>query len=80
MIDLETVSTTPNACILTIAAQTFNPIGSGYLPQDYYARVISTVNQTVTLMMQLLNGGQHNHRKHKTKHSVKKAVFHLNKH
>lgn len=39
MIDLETVSTTPNACILTIAAQTFNPIGSGYLPQDYYARV-----------------------------------------
>ena len=39
MIDLETVSTTPNACILTIAAQTFDPTGSGYLPQDYYARV-----------------------------------------
>jgi len=39
MIDIETVGTGPNACILTIAAQTFDPTGSGYLPQDYYARI-----------------------------------------
>lgn len=39
MIDIETVGTGPNACILTIAAQTFDPTGVGYLPQDYYARI-----------------------------------------
>ena len=39
MIDLETVGTGPDACILTIAAQTFDPNALGYLPQDYYARV-----------------------------------------
>ena len=39
MIDIETVGTGPNACVLTIAAQTFDPAGSGYLPQDYYARI-----------------------------------------
>ena len=39
MIDLETVGTGPDACILTIAAQTFDPTALGYLHQDYYARV-----------------------------------------
>ena len=39
MIDLETVGTGPDACILTIAAQTFDPNALGYLPKDYYARV-----------------------------------------
>jgi hypothetical protein len=39
MIDLETVGTGPDACILTIAAQTFDPTALGYLPKDYYARV-----------------------------------------
>ena len=39
MIDIETVGTGPDACILTIAAQTFDPTALGYLPQDYYARV-----------------------------------------
>ena len=39
MIDIETVGTGPDACILTIAAQTFDPNALGYLPQDYYARV-----------------------------------------
>ena len=39
MIDLETVGTGPDACILTIAAQTFDPNVLGYLPKDYYARV-----------------------------------------
>ena len=39
MIDIETVGTGPNACILTIAAQTFDPFSVGYHKQDYYARV-----------------------------------------
>ena len=39
MIDIETVGTGPDACILTIAAQTFDPTALGYLPKDYYARV-----------------------------------------
>ena len=39
MIDIETVGTGPNACILTIAAQTFDPFSIGYQKQDYYARV-----------------------------------------
>ena len=39
MIDIETVGTGPDAAILTIAAQTFDPLGKGYMPQDYYARI-----------------------------------------
>tara|TARA_E500000178_G_scaffold354001_1_gene421536 strand:+ start:2705 stop:3226 length:522 start_codon:yes stop_codon:yes gene_type:complete len=39
MIDIETVGTGPDACILTIAAQTFDPFSVGYHKQDYYARV-----------------------------------------
>ena len=39
MIDIETVGTGPDACILTIAAQTFDPLSVGYQKQDYYARV-----------------------------------------
>ena len=39
MLDLETLSTGPDACILTIAAQAFDPFGKGYFPQSYYARI-----------------------------------------
>ncbi len=39
MIDLEGLATGPNTCILTIAAQAFDPFGSGYYDQHYYARV-----------------------------------------
>jgi len=39
MIDIETVGTGPEACILTIAAQSFNPLGTGYYPQYFYARI-----------------------------------------
>jgi hypothetical protein len=35
MIDIETVGTGPDACILTIAAQTFDPLSVGYQKQDY---------------------------------------------
>lgn len=39
MIDLEGLSTGPDATILTIAAQAFDPFGKGYYEQSYYARV-----------------------------------------
>lgn len=39
MIDIETVGTGPEACILTIAAQSFDPLGTGYYPQYFYARI-----------------------------------------
>jgi len=39
MIDIETVGTGPEACILTIAAQSFDPFVRGYNSQQYYARI-----------------------------------------
>jgi len=39
MIDLEGLATGPDATILTIAAQAFDPFGSGIYEQSYYARV-----------------------------------------
>jgi len=39
MVDIETLGTTPDAVILTVAAQSFDPVGEGYLKQSYYARV-----------------------------------------
>jgi hypothetical protein len=40
MIDIEGLATTPDAVILTIAAQSFNPFGKGYYDNRFfYARV-----------------------------------------
>jgi hypothetical protein len=39
MIDIEGLATGPDATILTIAAQTFNPLGDGYYDHHYYARI-----------------------------------------
>ena len=39
MIDIETIGVAPAATILTIAAQSFDPFGSGHFPQHYYARI-----------------------------------------
>jgi hypothetical protein len=39
MIDLEGLGTGPDTTILTIAAQSFDPLGSGYNERKYYARV-----------------------------------------
>jgi hypothetical protein len=39
MIDLEGLATGPDTCILTIAAQSFDPFGQGHYEQSYYARV-----------------------------------------
>jgi hypothetical protein len=49
MIDLETIDVAPGATILTIAAQSFDPFGTGYYPQHYYARIDldSQENRTV---------------------------------
>lgn len=39
MIDIEGLGTGPDATILTIAAQSFDPFGTGYYDRHYYARV-----------------------------------------
>lgn len=39
MIDLEGLGTGPDTCILTIAAQAFDPLGKGVYDHCYYARV-----------------------------------------
>ena len=39
MIDIEGLATGPETTILTIAAQAFDPLGTGYYQQQYYARV-----------------------------------------
>lgn len=39
MIDIEGLATGPDATILTIAAQQFDPFSTGYLSRDYYCRV-----------------------------------------
>ena len=39
MIDLEGLATGPDTTILTIAAQAFDPFGSGYYDRHYYTRV-----------------------------------------
>jgi hypothetical protein len=39
MIDLEGLGTGPDTTILTIAAQSFDPLGSGYNERKYYARI-----------------------------------------
>jgi hypothetical protein len=39
MIDIEGLGTGPDAAILTIAAQSFDPFGSGHYDRHYYARI-----------------------------------------
>jgi hypothetical protein len=39
MIDIEGLDTSPSTTILTIAAQSFDPFGQGYLTTNFYARV-----------------------------------------
>ena len=39
MIDIEGLGTGPDATILTIAAQSFDPFGTGYYDRCYYARI-----------------------------------------
>jgi exodeoxyribonuclease VIII len=39
MIDIETLSTGPDAMIMTIAAQAFDPISTGWPERHFYARV-----------------------------------------
>ena len=49
MIDIETIGVAPGATILTIAAQSFDPFGTGYYNQQYYARITleSQENRTI---------------------------------
>jgi hypothetical protein len=50
MIDIETLGVENNSVILTVAAQMFNPLGSGYGDKFYYARVDldSQPNRSIT--------------------------------
>lgn len=49
MIDIETIGVAPGATILTIAAQSFDPFGTGCYPRHYYARISleSQENRTI---------------------------------
>ena len=46
MIDLEGLGTGPDTTILTIAAQAFDPFGSGHYEQSFYARVTLESQET----------------------------------
>jgi len=46
MIDLEGLGTGPDTTILTIAAQSFDPLGSGYHDKHYYARITLESQET----------------------------------
>jgi hypothetical protein len=49
MVDIEGLGTGPDATILTIAAQSFDPFGRGYYDRCYYARITleSQENRTI---------------------------------
>ena len=49
MIDIEGLGTGPDATILTIAAQSFDPFGTGHYDRCYYARITleSQTNRTI---------------------------------
>lgn len=49
MIDIEGLATGPEATILTIAAQTFDPLGQGYFQHEYYARITLESQETRTI-------------------------------
>ena len=55
MIDIEGLATGPEATILTIAAQAFDPLGSGYYQQQYYARVDLESQETRTIEQGTIN-------------------------
>ena len=46
MIDIEGLATGPDATILTIAAQSFDPFGKGYYDRCYYARITLESQET----------------------------------
>jgi len=55
MIDIEGLATGPEATILTIAAQAFDPVGSGYYEHKYYARVDLESQETRTIEQGTIN-------------------------
>jgi hypothetical protein len=55
MIDLEGLGTGPDTTILTIAAQAFNPFGSGYYDQQYYARITLESQETRSIQQHTID-------------------------
>ena len=46
MVDIEGLGTGPDAAILTIAAQSFDPFGTGHYDRHYYARITLESQET----------------------------------
>ena len=49
MLDIETLGTGPDALILTIAAQSFDPLGTGFFERKFYARIDFESQQNRTI-------------------------------
>ena len=71
MIDIETLATGPDAMIMTIAAQAFDPLSTGWPDRHFYARVTPESNQIVRQTTTPLNGGHTKFLKHKKKYLKK---------
>lgn len=55
MIDIEGLGTGPDTTILTIAAQSFDPLGSGYHERHYYARITLESQETRSIQQDTIN-------------------------
>ena len=75
MIDLEGLGTGPDTTILTIAAQSFDPLGSGYHDKHYYARITLESQENRSIQKVPLTGGQLNLLRHEMKHLMNKTAF-----
>jgi len=55
MIDIEGLGTGPDTTILTIAAQSFDPLGSGYFNKHYYARITLESQENRSIQQDTIN-------------------------
>lgn len=55
MIDIEGLGTGPDTTILTIAAQSFDPLGSGYHERHYYARITLESQENRSIQQDTIN-------------------------
>ena len=55
MIDIEGLATGPDATILTIACQTFDPLGQGYYDHQYYVRVTLESQENRAIQQDTIN-------------------------
>jgi hypothetical protein len=55
MIDIEGLATGPDATILTIACQTFDPLGQGHYEHQYYVRVTLESQENRAIQQDTIN-------------------------